>query len=256
MSTEIPLSVVIISFNEEKNLERTLKALPKGAELVILDSGSTDRTLEIAKQFQAKIQIRAFDNYSAQKNAAMALASRKWILSLDADEELTAELRDSIQNAVTHKESEAFAAFRVNRALIYMGKKLRFGKASDQPIRLFQSGKASFIGDIHEKIQVPGKIGSLKGDLLHYSYENLDDYFKRFNLYTKKIALNHFKNKKGIFLPFHFLRPGFEFLYRYIIRLGCLDGSAGFSYALVSSLYAFVKYEKLREIYLLEKKKK
>lgn len=255
MVKTIPLSIVIIAFNEEKCLEKCLSNLVPGAEIIVLDSGSTDHTVDIAKQFGAKVYDRPFDNYAAQKNAAVNYASREWILSLDADEVMSKELRTSVENIVNGKEQADYAAYKLRRALVYMGKKLRFGKAQDYPIRLFQSGRAHFVGEIHEKIEVQGKIGFVKGELLHYSYQNLDDYFNRFNVYTKKIALNHFSKKKAIFLPLHFIRPGAEFIYRYFIRLGCLDGSAGFSYALVSSLYAFVKYEKLREIYLLEKKK-
>jgi glycosyltransferase involved in cell wall biosynthesis len=257
VTNDIPLSIVIIAFNEEKRLEQCLSHLVHGAEIIVLDSGSSDRTVEIAKKHGALVYDRTFDNFAAQKNAAVAHATRKWVLSLDADEVMGEDLRGAVQEVILMPENEtSYTAYKIKRSLVYMGKKLRFGKAQDYPIRLFQRQKAQFVGEIHEKLDVQGKIGLLKGGLLHYSYENLDDYFNRFNLYTKKIAQNHLKKGKVVLLPLHFMRPGAEFLYRYFIRLGCLDGAAGFSYALVSSLYAFVKYEKLREIYLLEKKKK
>ena len=253
---EIPLSVVLITLNEEKTLERCLRELPSGVELIVLDSGSKDRTVQIAESYGAAIFYRNFDNYSAQKNAAISFASRQWILSLDADEVLSEALRSSLLETLKQEDAfQKFTAFKVRRVLVYMGKKLRFGKARDLPLRLFRKDQARFHGAIHEKLAVQGKIGCLKGELLHYSYENLDDYFARFNLYTRRIAQNHFEKKKSIFLPLHIVRPWTEFFYRYFIRLGCLDGKAGYSYALVSSLYAFVKYEKLREIYLLEEKK-
>ncbi len=252
MPSQIPLSIVIITLNEESHVRHCLEALIPGAEVIVLDSGSVDRTVELAKQHGASVFFRKFDNYAAQKNAALAYATRKWILSLDADEIMDSVLRENLLSLIM--QSETHAAYKIQRSLVYMGQKLRFGKTHDYPIRLMQNGKAKFAGDIHEKLDVQGTIGFLKGELLHYSYENLDDYFNRFNEYTKKIAQNHYKNKKQIFLPVHFLRPFFEFFYRYIFLLGCLDGSAGFSYALVSSLYTFVKYEKLREIYLLEKR--
>lgn len=255
MSNQLALSIVIITYNEEKRLADCLNQLIPGVELIVLDSGSDDKTLDIAKKFGAQTYTRKFDNYAAQKNAAIQYASRKWVLSLDADEVLSEELRQSILKIV-QSEHTPHVAYKIRRSLVYMGKKLRFGKATDYPIRLFMKDKAKFAGDIHEKLEVQGSIGIIKSDLLHYSYENLDDYFNRFNRYTKMIAQNHQSKGKKIFLPFHFIRPGAEFIYRYIFRLGCLDGSAGFSYALVSSLYAFVKYEKLREIYLLEQKKK
>jgi glycosyltransferase involved in cell wall biosynthesis len=250
------LSVVIIAYNEESKLSACLENLPSGAEIVVLDSGSSDKTAEIARQYGAAVYTRDFDNYAAQKNAAIQYATQKWVLSLDADEVLSESLRMSIKNVVQGDIENPSVAYKIRRVLVYMGKRLRFGKATDYPIRLFQKDKATFVGTVHEKLEVQGAIGCLRGELLHYSYENLDDYFNRFNRYTKMIAEKHKKNGKKISLPLHFFRPGAEFFYRYIIRLGCLDGSAGFSYALLSSLYAFVKYEKLREFYLLEKKKK
>ncbi len=251
--SQVPLSVVVITLNEEKTLERCLQHLPSGVELVVLDSGSTDQTVSIAKRFGAVVYERLFDNYAAQKNAAIAFASRAWILSLDADEVLTLELQNSILKIVQEEKSKKYLAYTVSRSLVYMGQRLRFGKTQDHPIRLFQRGKTQFEGAIHEKLIVNAAVGSLDGDLLHYSYQNLDDYFARFNSYTKRIALNHFQKKKSVVLFLHVLRPWMEFLYRYFIRLGFLDGMAGYSYALISSLYTFVKYEKLREIYLQKK---
>ncbi|MEZ4742841.1 MAG: hypothetical protein R3B45_10405 [Bdellovibrionota bacterium] len=127
---------------------------------------------------------------------------------------------------------------------------MNFGKTRDFPIRIFRRGFGEFEGDIHEKLVLKGgSVGQASGILLHFSYKNLDDYFERFNLYTSKIALFRYKQGKTDLSMFvHLLRPWFEFFSRFIFRLGFLDGRAGYTYALVSSLYAYVKYEKFLEL--------
>lgn len=255
MSNILQLSIVIIAFNEEERLNACLQSCIPGAEIILLDSQSTDQTVEIAKRHRAIVYERIFDNYADQKNAAISYATRKWILSLDADEVLSDGLKKRVVEIVQSNEDKV-AAYRVKRMLVYMGKILRFGKTTDYPIRLFRKDSAKFYGAIHEKLQVNGSVSHIKQEILHYSYKNLDDYFSRFNRYTRLIAENHLSKRKKINRLVHFLRPAFEFVYRYIVRLGFLDGAAGFSYALLSSMYAFVKYEKLREKYLIEKTKK
>lgn len=248
----IALSVVIISFNEEERILRCLESLPEGVEVIVLDSHSKDKTAAIAKEWGAQVYTRVFDNYADQKNAAIAYASRPWILSLDADEVLEDTLKEEILSILSSASPKA--AYRLPRSLVYMGKKLRFSKGRDYPIRLFQKDKANFVGEIHERLDVKGEVGRLRGELLHFSYKNLDEYFERFNTYTRKIAEQHFKNGKRVFIATHFFRPFFEFFYRYIFLLGVLDGLAGLSYCMLSSFYTFVKYEKLRELQLLEKR--
>lgn len=249
MTETIPLSVVIITLNEEGALKNCLESLPR-CEVVVVDSGSSDRTLEIARKYGASVFHREFDNYAAQKNFAVGKANRNWVLSVDADEVLDDGLRRSIAKVVVTNSSNC-RGFRVKRSLVFMGRKLRFGKSKDEPVRLFRKDSASFVDEIHEKVSVKGPVGTLFGEILHYSYDNLDDYFSRFNLYTQKIAIQHYRQKVRVPLFRHILRPWFEFTYRYVVRLGFLDGLAGYSYALISSLYAFVKYEKLREMYLM-----
>lgn len=251
---EISLSIVIITLNEERALPRCLESLPKGAEIVILDSGSTDNTVLLAKKYGASVYFREFDNYANQKNAALKHANRQWILSLDADEVLDEKIKRALQIGINSGGKKKYDAYQIQRTLVYMGKKLKFGKARDFPVRLFRKNEALFEGAIHEKIKTKGRLGCLDGEVLHYSYDNLNDYFARFNRYTDRIAQNHLQGRKPVFLFRHVFRPWTEFFYRYFFCLGFLDGMAGYSYALISSLYAFVKYEKLRELYLLEKR--
>jgi glycosyltransferase involved in cell wall biosynthesis len=243
------LSVVIITLNEEARIAACLDSLPADAEIIILDSGSTDRTVAIAQDKGARVEFRAFTNYGEQKNAAISLASRPWILSLDADETLTPELRVSIAS-VTQGDSDAFVGYRLSRKLLFMGRKLRFGKSSDRPLRLFKRGHGQFRSAIHESLDLgSAPIGHLSGELLHYSYADLSDYFTRFNVYTSRIAENHsLRGKPQPPLLLHVLRPWVEFFSRYVLRLGFLDGYPGYTYALISSMYTYVKYAKLREL--------
>lgn len=243
------LSVVIITLNEEKRLPLCLQSLPRGAEIVVLDSGSTDRTLEIASRFGARVETRPFTDYSEQKNAAIALASRTWILSIDADEVLDETLRNSILEVSRPDAGTRENGFRVRRHLIFMGRTMRFGKTSDRPLRLFRKGQGRFTSPIHEKLVLEsGSTGHLAGRMAHDSYTSITDYFQRFNRYTSRVADNHI-DRRGMTRPgaLHVLRPWGEFLKRYLLLLGFLDGYPGYCYALFSSSYAFVKYVKIRE---------
>jgi len=254
-STALDLSVVIITLNEEAALPRLLKSLPPHCEIIVLDSGSTDRTVAIAQSFGARVEQRAFDHYAAQKNFAMGLATRGWVLSVDADEELTPALATQILAVVTgHRANGAsakVAGYTLCRKLVFMGRRMRFGKTTDYPLRLIRRGSGQFVSQIHERLELKnGSSASLSGGtLVHYSYADLTDYFSCFNNYTSRIAQNHARQGKAPPpLLLHILRPFWEFISRYFFRLGFLDGYPGFCYALFSSVYTFVKYEKLREL--------
>ena len=251
----LDLSVAVITLNEEFNLPRLLKSLPKYCEIVVVDSGSTDRTVEIARSFGARVENRAFDDYAAQKNCALNLANRGWILCVDADEELTPELMNEITAIVGRSKDRSdvdnLSGYEIGRKLVFMERSMKFGKTSDHPLRLIRRGSGKFVSQIHEKLELTsGRVARIeKGFLRHFSYRDLTDYFLRFNNYTTRIALNHFRlGKSAPPLLFHVLRPLWEFASRYILRLGFLDGHPGFCYALFSSVYTFVKYEKLREL--------
>jgi glycosyltransferase involved in cell wall biosynthesis len=248
-SEMIPLSVVIITLNEEKRLQTCLRSLPKGSEVVVLDSGSTDQTRKIAEDSGARFQTRPFSNHAEQKNAALDLATRKWVLSIDADEVLSQELNAEIERICRQKDSR-FHGFELKRRLVFMNRRLRFGKTTDRPLRLFQRGSGRFSSDIHEHVVISsGSVGKLAAAMDHYSYDDLDDYFTRFNWYTSLVAANHIKTGKSrVNLIAHVLRPWFEFVSRYIFRGGFLDGYPGYTYALLSSFYTFVKYAKFREL--------
>ncbi len=245
------LSVVIITLNEEERLPLTLRSLPSGVDLIVIDSGSTDQTVALAKEFGARVESRNFENYSSQKNFGLSLARSEWILSLDADEVLSPQLGQEIKNLVLRNPPED--AFYLQRQLVFLGRVLRFGKTQDKVLRLFRAGKANFKGEIHEKLSLVdgARMSSLPlaGTLMHWSYSSWSDYFAKFNKYTSLGAQFRFsRGKKAPSILLLGCRPFADFINRYFLRLGWLDGYPGFCFALVSSLYGFMKYAKLIEL--------
>jgi glycosyltransferase involved in cell wall biosynthesis len=241
----LDLSIVIITLNEEENIGACIRSLPAGAEVIVLDSHSSDQTLAVAKSLGARTSTRAFTNYAEQKNAAIDLATRSWVLSVDADERSCDQLNQTLSQIV--QSASDVAGYRIKRRLVFDGKALRFGKSTDWPIRLFRKDSAKFQNAIHEELSFSSQeaIGRLKeGELLHYSYKNLTDYFDRFNRYTSGVAAQHKARGKQRNIVAVCLRPWAEFFSRYILRLGFLDGYQGYTYALISSLYVFVKLAK------------
>lgn len=244
------LSIVIITLNEEINLPGLLATVPKLAETIVLDSGSTDKTTAIAKDFGARIEFRAFDNYASQKNYAMSLSTRGWTLLLDADEVPDANLWHAI-GGVINKPAKEEVAFALRRRLVFLGRKMRFGRTCDKVVRLFKSHSAAYQNEIHEKLVIAPdvRVNSLDGILWHQSYHDLEDYFSKFNRYTSMMATTRWKDarvKPSVLIIA--TRLPLDFLIRYVVKLGFLDGWPGFLWASLSSFYSFVKYAKLKEI--------
>jgi glycosyltransferase involved in cell wall biosynthesis len=244
------LSLVIITLNEAENLPALLESVPKNVEIIVVDSGSTDQTCQIANKFGARVEHRAFDNFASQKNYAMSLASRRWTLCLDADEFPDENLWHAVTGAVSGKSQET-SAFSMKRRLIFLGRKMRYGRTQDHVIRLFHSHSASYQNEIHETIVLPKSTSvlSLEGVLWHKSYKDLDDYFSKFNRYTSIMAISRWKSGKS--RPSVFLmaaRLPTDFIIRYLLKLGFLDGWQGFLWAAISSFYSLIKYAKLKEI--------
>lgn len=242
------LSAIIITHNEAHDITRCLESLAGVAEeIIIVDDFSTDRTLDIAGNYTDKIFQRKFDAYGPQKQYALDKVTGDWVINIDADEELSPELRDELKLAL--KEGGNYSGFEMPFRVFFLGKRLRFGGcAAEHHIRLFKREKASYRGKlIHEGIIVDGRIGSLGKYVNHYTYASLEEYFEKFNRYTSLIA--HEKNMKGKrFNVFQVLRLPWEFFMRYFLKLGFLDGWHGFVYALLASFYVLTKYLKLWDI--------
>lgn len=242
------LSVVLITLNSEKTIYKTLEAVAWADEVVLVDSGSTDKTLEIAQQFKAKIIHRAFDGYGSQKNFATQQASHDWILSLDDDEILTTELQQEIQ--LLNLQNSDFQGFKIPRSLIFLRKLLRFsGEYKRLTLRLFNRKYGNWNADyVHESVEVNGKIGILKHQILHESYRDLTDYFNKFNNYTSLGAKTLAERNKSVSTFKIISRFPITFLKIYLLKGSCLDGYAGFIWALLTAINPVVKYAKLREI--------
>ena len=246
------ISLVLIARNEAHDLPNCLASVEDLVnETILLDNNSTDDTIKIAKQFGAKTETRKFDGFASQKNHAINMASNEWILHLDPDESLTPALKEEIRQIV---QNTKYSAFNIPYQNLFLGKKMRFGSfLGEKHIRLFKKSVSKFGGGlIHEGIEVNGEIGELKNKIIHNSYPNLEEYFKKFNEYTTLSAQKaHQEGKK--FTIFKLLAFPLNFLKLYILKLGCLDGIHGIIWATISSCYGFVKYSKL---YVIEKENK
>jgi glycosyltransferase involved in cell wall biosynthesis len=263
------LSVVIITCNEEANIGRTLASIQplvadgKG-EIIVVDSGSTDRTVEIAKSCGAKVLIEEWKGYAAQKNFAIDRATGEWILSLDADEEVGDKAREFALSFLSGKLGSTFSDFdavRLNRRNYFLGRWMRFGGFYPDPkVRLFRRGTGSFEARlVHEDLRLkPGKKifdPSAQYDehtdfcLLHHSYPTLADYIDHMNRYSSLGAeMVAAKGQRSFSLFNIILRPFATFIYNYFFRLGFLDGREGLLLHLYHAVYVSWKYAKAWEL--------
>jgi len=240
------ISCVIITFNEGKNIRRCLDALKWCDEIIVVDSGSTDETLEICKGFHSKIHHKKFNGYGEQKRFAVSLAENDWILNIDADEVVSDALKNEII-AEFNKSEVDFAGFYLQRSLYFLGRRFNYGKESKEYyLRLFNKNHGNFSEDkVHEKVIVDGKTKKLTKELEHHSYTSLHQYFEKFNSYTTKASEELFeKGKKKNLILTIFSFPAY-FLKNYLLNGNFLNGIQGFLWALFSSFYPIVKYAKL-----------
>jgi len=245
------LSVVIITFNEEKNIERCLQSVQDIAdEIVVLDSFSTDKTEDICKKYKVNFHQHIFDGHIQQKNRALQLAQNKWVLSLDADEAPNNILLNEIKKLKELNFPKD--AYFFNRLTNYCGKWIKHTSwYPDKKLRLWNIDKGEWGGkNPHDKVIMNSnsETSYIKGDLLHYSYYTIDEHIAQYNLFTKIGAQEAFeKNKKSnLFIAIY--KSFWKFLREYFFKLGLLDGYYGFIISALSSHATFVKYLKLREL--------
>lgn len=245
------LSVVLITYNEEDRLFETLTScLAIADEIVVVDSFSTDRTVEIAQQFQAKILKHKFMDFGSQKNIALNLATYPWVLNLDADERVSEPLKKAILTLKQLPEQEIDVdGFLIKRKTQYLGRWITHsGWYPDRKLRLFKKEKSTWQGRIHERLVLNGTSKPLEGDILHFTYRDISDHITRLNRYSQLQAVDIVeKGKKHLYLR-ALLLPPITFLRFYIWKLGILDGLPGFVIALVSSWATAMKYLKAIEI--------
>jgi glycosyltransferase involved in cell wall biosynthesis len=244
----LSLSVVIITLNEEANLARTLDSVTWADEIVILDSGSTDRTREIAESFHVKFFVEPWKGFAAQKNSALQKAECDWILSLDADEEVEPALGEEIRELLNQHPSET--GFWIPRKNFFLGRWIRHGGFYPDPkLRLFRRGEGAFEERlVHEDVRVPGAIGKLRHHLLHHAYPTLESYLEHMNRYSSLGAnMAVAKHKAGFSFIDIVIRPRLTFFYNYILRGGFLDGREGLLLHLYHANYVSWKYAKAWE---------
>ena len=247
----VPISVVIITFNEEKNIERCLRAIADVAdEIIVLDSLSTDRTREICKQYKVTFIEQPFLGYVEQKNKALEYATYPHVLSLDADEVLSDELKKSI---IEVKNNWQHNGYSFNRLTNYCGTWVRHcGWYPDRKLRLFDKRKGAWAGNtIHERylLNNNSEPKHIAGDLLHYSYYTIDQHLDQIKKFTTMMAQVQFeKGKRPGFMKL-VLNPLWCFIRQYIVRLGFLDGYHGLVICALSAVANFVKYAKTRDLF-------
>lgn len=243
------LSVITLTLNEEHNIAECLSTVQWADELIVVDSGSTDRTVELAKSFTKHVMNVEWKGYGATRNLALARSTGDWVLWLDADERVTPELSAEIQRIVQTNETE-IAAYSVARRAYFLGRWIKHcGWYPSRVTRLFRREKGRFTeNNVHEQLRVDGVVRELRHDLLHYTDPDLKHYFAKFNRYTSLAAEDLQVAGRSFRLYDLLVRPWFQFFKMYIMRLGFLDGLQGFILSIVSSAYVFTKYAKLWEL--------
>ncbi len=240
-----PLSAVLITLNEECDLPVALRSLGGLAdEIVVVDSGSSDRTCAIASQFGAKLVSRPFSTFAQQKNFAAAQAAHDWILSLDADEALSPALRAAL--AEWKSRTPDCAAYRISRRTAYLGKWIRYsGWYPDYHLRLYRRDLAEFRGSLHESLHARGRVGRLEGELLHCTARSLSEHYEKIERYTTLAAEDLFSRGRKLWRPGMYFAAPWTFLTRLVFQFGFLDGYHGLLIAWTSARYVWLKYRKL-----------
>lgn len=253
--SRVRLSAVYIVKNGAETLRRSLESTAFCDEVIVLDSGSSDASREIAAAAGAKVHERAFDDFASQKNHAVGLAVGDWILSVDADEVVTPELAVEIRRAAAGTDrvepdavpaaGASITAYQVKRHTYFLGSLLRFGgHQSDRPVRLFRKIAGRFEGRVHEEVRVTGRVGRLTAPLLHHSTRTVKEYCAKLNHYTDLEAERMGESAAAPKASAILLKPWARFAQKYLLQLGFADGWPGFVYAGLSGYYELVRQAK------------
>jgi len=243
-----PISATIITCNEAANIARAIRSLDCADEILVVDSGSTDETVRIAAGLGARTITHPWEGFAAQKSFAVREARHDWILSLDADEELNEEARAAIRE--WKQSTPEVGAYRFARRAQYLGRWiLHSGWYPDWKIRLFQRHQARWAGGyVHESVVAEGQVETLNGEILHYTCDSLADHRRRIEFYTDLAAREMFERGQRAGLARRVLAPPWVFVNTYFLRLGLLDGVAGFLIAWMAARYVHRKFLKLAEL--------
>lgn len=234
------LTVIIPTFNEESFVEGALHSVLFADEIIVIDSFSTDKTPDISKKYVSKFLQRKFDNFSNQKNFALKEATSDWVLFLDADERVTHSLEMEIKHTISHTQH---SGFKINFPHFFMNRFLYY--ESDMVVRLVKREGSLYMGDVHEKLHVPGSIGTLKNDMIHYTYKGLEHFIRKREVYAWfQAGILFKKNERPTFFKMMF-RPAFRFFKSYVLKGGFRDGIPGLAVAAITSYGVFQRYVKL-----------
>lgn len=244
------LALLIITFNEEENITACIKSAPFADEIVVVDSGSTDHTVALAKELGAKVYYHKMTSFAEQRNIALEHATADWVLFLDADERISPKLAVTIQRLMN--TSHHYAGFRLPRRSYFMGQWVR-GWYPDRVIRIFERSKGRYTGIVHEAVHIEGSVDTLYEDIIHYPYKDIEAYMNKMNKYTTMAARELLEKGRKASLTDILFRPLFATFKMLILRKSIFDGVVGFLISILSGVYVLLKYSKL---YFLQKRSK
>jgi glycosyltransferase involved in cell wall biosynthesis len=243
----VSLSALVITRNEEANIAECLAGMAWADEVVVVDAASTDRTREIAAGFTPKVFCLEWQGYAEARRCALSKCTCDWVLSVDADERVTEELKREVEEVL---RAPAHQGYLIPRRAFFLGRSIRHcGWYPGRVLRLARRDRVSVTDrKVHEGMRVEGSVGTLRSPLLHYTYPTVEAYFARFDTYTTLAAEELHRRGKRVRLFDLTLRPFFQFTKMYFLKMGWLDGLEGFALCVFSGLYVLVKYMKLRQM--------
>ena len=240
------IAVIILTFNEEKNIADAIRSAAFADEVLLIDSGSTDETLAIARALGARVVQHPMKGFADQRNFALRETAADWVFYLDADERLTSAAGEVIRRLA---EAPERAAYEICRHNIVFGKPMHYGAhRPDWSMRLFPRDGVRWDGVVHERAVVSVPIRRMTGEILHYTYDTWSTYLTKFNRYTTLAAEKLFAGGRRASVTTLLLHPPFTFFKMYVLKLGFLDGFLGFAMSVMAALSVFMKYLKLAEL--------
>ncbi len=247
--SKLPVSAYIITKDNIRTIRRALASVAQWTdEIVAVDSGSTDGTLEILRECTGRVYRREWPGFREQYHYAQDLTKNRWVIFIDADEEVSEELADEI-GALFKDTGPALDGYITHRKSFYLGRLIKHGGwYPDYEIRLYRKDKATWEGGLHAKVHVDGKVGVLKHYFLHYSYKDISDQIRKVDIYSSVAAVDMKGENKTAGVIKLFLNPPYRFVRDYFLRLGFLDGVPGLIIAVTTAYYVFIKYAKLWEL--------
>lgn len=247
------LSVIVITKNEQDNIKDCLESAKWADEIIVVDSGSTDKTEEICRESTDNFYVKDWPGFGIQKQRALSLASHEWVLSIDADERITPQLKNEIIDKITQDSN--VNGYLIPRLSNYLGKNIRHsGWYPDYTLRLVKRQESHFTEDIiHEKIVVKGGVEKLTNHFLHYPYKDISHHLQKIDAYSSLSADKMFNNGRCVSWSMVILKSIFGFVRSYIFKRGFLDGWPGLVVSISTGLSTYLKYLKLKELHLSKK---